>query len=168
MNYILIGTGLASPVVAFVLAIAFYFGSDRGRTSGSSFLGYFGGWVGVAALVGLLVAALGRPLCVILQFGENSWPWVIPFFLVPFFASIAATTYCVFWVNAKFVAAPAPTLDLPPATEEVQFTDEEASHMQRWNIFSNGKIFRVGDLKFQTLDEALVAAKGLKNDGDGL
>ena len=54
------------------------------------------------------------------------------------------------------------------ATEEVQFTDEEANDMQRWNIFSNGRVFRVGDLKFDSLNEALAAATGLKNDGNGL
>lgn len=57
---------------------------------------------------------------------------------------------------------------VPSDTDVIQFSDDESNLMQRWNIFSNGKMFRVGDRKFDTLSEALIAAKSLRNDGGGL
>lgn len=172
MSYILVVIGLASPLLALLLAIGFYFGSRRGRAVESSFLRYAAGWVGVASVSGLVVAALGRPLCEAFQFPEETWGWVIPLFLIPFLTSIAVTTYCIFWITRKFAAAPeiglssATEVVLSSATKVAEITDEEAGLMQRWNIFFNGKQYRLGTLEFNTLAEALAAANNVKAEGD--
>lgn len=163
MNYILVTVGMASPLLALLLAMGFYGGSKRGGSVESSFLRYLAGCVGVGSVSGLVVAALGRPLCEALQFSEETWGWVIPLFLVPLFSSIAVTAYCIFWINGKFSAPP--EIVLSSATEPVEITDEEAGVMQRWSIFFDGKQYRIGTLEFDTLPEAVAAASSIKREG---
>jgi hypothetical protein len=81
----------------------------------------------------------------------------------PFIAVVGALVIVVLLVR-RLVGKPpkraADQLDvLPPATGDIQFTEEQASLMQRWNIFFNGRQYRMGGLKFDTLAEALAAAQ---------
>lgn len=106
MSYMLVLLGMGSPVVALLLALAIYFSSFRKRSSESSLFGYLGRCVVVAVAFGFFVAAFGRPLCAILQFPEETWGWVIPLFLIPFFTSIAVTVYCIWWLNKNLSVEP--------------------------------------------------------------
>ncbi|WP_133703338.1 hypothetical protein [Roseateles toxinivorans] len=99
MSIMMLFLGLVSPLVAFLWAGRVYAGSERRHKESSSF-GVYLCEVGFVLVIALLVVAfLGRGLCGLLSFPEETCGWVAPFFLAPLLASISAVAYAYMWAK---------------------------------------------------------------------
>ena len=99
MSIIMLLIGLASPLLALAWAVVVFARSEKGRTVPGSFLVYLGTLVGVALIAVFVVAVLGRVLCGLLRFPEESCGWVASFFLTPLLASICVISYAHAWAK---------------------------------------------------------------------